>query len=471
MILRQYSDVVAPGIAMSRSNIALFVSAGMLAPKKRDHALARRQLYLNYGALSLATQLHRAGLETKLVHGAHENPNEFLDRLASKRLVPSSFPILLSIQSFYALRWAKAFCHALKIFDPLAKIIVGGRWVTSPDPEWLGHQIPEADRIVCGLAEGTINELVGLSQVSTNRGIPNIPLNHQLIENFQQFQPSLEVSRGCGMGCHFCEERSIPLSHLKTPHTLADELALLRDQYGSDDIHPYLQSSYFLPNPRWAEKLREEIDRRNLQIQWRTETRVDSLKTTTVEHLAAAGLKVLDLGLESASPRQILAMGKSRHPDRYLNAASQLLHDCKINNIHVKVNILLYAGETDLTLSESTAWLDAHAHTIKGVSVGPVIVFGPPKQACGVLADLVRQGANPVDSTSANSDGITALHLSKSIDDNEAETISLNLSRRYMNKDDYFDLKKFSYYPRNYVRSNFDADVAISPSDRLPFSL
>jgi hypothetical protein len=39
---------------MALDAAVVFVSAGMFEPKKRDHALARRQLYLNYGALSLA---------------------------------------------------------------------------------------------------------------------------------------------------------------------------------------------------------------------------------------------------------------------------------------------------------------------------------------------------------------------------------------------------------------------------------
>jgi hypothetical protein len=51
-----------------------------------------------------------------------------------------------------------------------------------------------------------------------------------------------------------------------------------------------------------------------------------------------------------------------------------------------------------------------------------------------------------------------------------AEAISLSLSRRYMTKDDYFDLKSFSYYPRGYSRIEFDADVAASDHAILPFS-
>ena len=47
----------------------LFVSAGMLSPKKGDHMLTRQQRYLNYGALSLATTLDTMGISTLLVHG------------------------------------------------------------------------------------------------------------------------------------------------------------------------------------------------------------------------------------------------------------------------------------------------------------------------------------------------------------------------------------------------------------------
>ena len=51
----------------------------MLAPKKRDNLLARRQLYLNYGALSLATKLSIAGYDTILVHGEHQPPANILE--------------------------------------------------------------------------------------------------------------------------------------------------------------------------------------------------------------------------------------------------------------------------------------------------------------------------------------------------------------------------------------------------------
>ena len=242
-------------------------------------------------------------------------------------------------------------------------------------------------------------------------------------------------------------------------------------QYDGGDIHPYFQSSLFLPSPRWASSLREEAERRNLNIQWRCETRADAMLPETVEHLAAAGLKVIDLGLEAASPRQILAMGKSKNVDRYLRSASNLLAACKANGIWVKANVLLYAGETAQTIDETRAWLDQHSDAIKGVSVGPVVVFGPPRHSRPMLEELTRSGARAVEETASEQRGITSIHLSHEIDCDAAETIALDLSKRYMDEDAYFDLKAFSYYPRQYRRADFDSDVLASDAKSLPFRL
>lgn len=456
---------------MSRSGTVLFVSAGMLRPKKRDHPLARRQLYLNYGALTLASQLSRSGQPAVLAHGMHEEPSGFLGALVASGLLPSVHPVMLSLPSFYAVPWAQVFCRKLKATFPDARIVVGGRWVTNPDPEWLRRKLPEVDDIVCGLGETQINGLVGLQGHITAPGpLPDFSLDHRLVQGFQAFQPSIEASRGCNMGCAFCEERAIPLTKLKPAAQLADHMQEVAAQYDGETIHPYLQSSFFLPSPRWAEALREEVTTRGLTTLWRTETRVDAMRPATVEHLAAAGLKVIDLGLETASPRQILAMQKSRKPDQYLRLASDLLNACQANGVWVKVNVLMYAGETAETFAETRAWLEEHAGAIKGVSVGPVLVYGPPKQAGPLLDEMAEQGARPVDPDQAEAEGISQLHLSSTFDAEAAEAASLELSREHMTADDYFDLKAFSYYPRTYDRTDFDADVAGTDRTLLPFT-
>lgn len=456
---------------MKRSNTVVFVSAGMLSPKKRDHMLARRQLYLNYGALSLATILDAMGTETLLVHGEHGEPVDVLGMLLDRGVFPSRLPMMLSIPSFYALRWAQTFCRLVRGVDPDAKIIVGGRWVVGPDPGWLHAKLPEANLLVPGLTEPLIASL--LTSVPDLRRLPaptpDLVLNHPLVSGFERYQPSIEASRGCGMGCAFCEERDIPLEKMRAPQQIANTLSAVARQYGGSVIRPYFQSSMFAPNVNWGTGLANEIRAVGLNVQWRTESRVDALTPETIACLAEAGMKVLDLGLETASPTQILNMRKSPDPDRYLERASTLLRACSDHGIAAKVNVLLYVGETNKTFEETRSFLDEHKGSIAGVSVGPVVAYGPPKTADILLQEWSRSGATPVDPSSANDNGISMVHLSHDFDAKSAEAASLELSRRYMDADAYFELKSFSYYPRDYTRADFDRDIAASEASQLPF--
>jgi hypothetical protein len=428
-------------------------------------------LYLNYGALSLATILDLKGYEVSLVHGEHSSPEKLFRQLVDCGRFPSIYPLMLSIPSFYALTWAQSFCKLAKDFDPLCRIVVGGRWVVGPDPDWVKGVLQEADVFAPGLSESVIESLLTKNPVlsRTAEPTPGFTLNHHLIDDFHKYQPSIEASRGCGMGCAFCEERDIKVDKLKDGAKLAESMAQVQAQYRGGEIHPYLQSSMFLPNERWANDFAKHAD--HLGIPWRTETRVDVITAKTVEHLARAGLRVLDLGLESASPRQILAMGKARDPNRYLRSASELLEACRANGVKAKVNILLYAGETRSTLDETTAWLDARRNTIAGISVGPVLAYGPPKTANILIKGWRELGARPIDDRSAELSGVTPIHLSPDFPAEATEEASLALSRLFMDEDSYFALKSFSYYPRDYGRNDFDKDVAASDSAVLPFAV
>lgn len=443
----------------------------MLSPKKRDHMLARRQLYLNYGALSLASILDATGTTTLLVHGEHSEPADVLRMLLEKSVFPSKFPLMLSIPSFYALPWAMLFCRLVRSADPDVKIIVGGRWVVGPDPDWLRKKMPEADLFIPGLAEPIIASL--LTEAPDMRSLPSptpdFVLNHPLVSGFERYQPSIEASRGCGMGCAFCEERDIRLEKLRSPAQITNALIAVSKQYGGGEIRPYFQSSMFVPSEKWGVGLAKSIREADLDVSWRTESRVDALMPGTIASLAAAGMKVLDLGLETASPTQILNMRKSPNPERYLDRASQLLKACSEHGIAAKVNVLLYAGETSKTLDETRSFLDEHKESIAGVSVGPVVAYGPPRTANILLDEWSKSGAFPVDSNSADETGISAIHLSSDFDAKSAENASLELSRRYMDANAYFNLKSFSYYPRDYTRANFEIDISDSDILQLPF--
>lgn len=452
------------------------VAAGQTQTKKFDNAISRRHRYLNYGLLSLATVLARSGCDPVVIHGHFDPPGETLGLAENLGLADSRFPVLVSVPSFYAVGWAREFIQLAKARHRGLRVLVGGRWVVDGDPARLCHLIPEADQIIGGLGEAAIAAAVGLghgvhwepqARHLREPGIAPPVLDYRLLHNRHLYQPSVEVARGCGMGCSFCQERDSPLQPLKAAQTLVSELrqTLVRDHLL--EMTPYLETSMFVPTASWAASLKQELERNELAVRWRTEGRVDNIQPELIPSLAQAGMKVLDLGLESASPTQLIRMRKTRSPSKYLDRATRLLQACARHDIRVKVNLLLYAGENDDTVAETLNWLDSRKEMIYGVSVGPVIAFGWPESVSGYLAELQQFGATAHHSPCP---GVVHLNLSPEIDHESAKGLARAIGRRYMSASHYYRLKSFSYFARDYSFEAFLVDALSAPQD-LSFHL
>lgn len=450
----------------------LCISAGLLAPKKNDHPIARRHMYLNYGLLGLASILEEHGYQPFVAHGRFEEPSVFISRLSRLGLVEKHIPVLFSLPSSLAISWAREAMSALRSLVPDITIIVGGRWVIADDPKWIGKKLPLASTFVEGMAEGQIVGLVGrVFNLPTNGVSTNLSpaLNYRLLEDWHLYHPSIEVSRGCGQGCSFCAEASVPLAEMKDPRQVAYELDGYRKLKGDTDFHAYFEASLFRPSSSWANSFQKEMQNRSLLVPWRTESRVDSWNSDLLESLRKSGLSVLDLGLESASPKQLFAMKKSSKPDLYLKRASQLLRSCYEEGIWTKVNVMLFPGETFETLNETRDWLNDHSKYIKGVSVGPTVLYRYGQATQRLKSDFEALGASLVDRDALDRDGYAYLNLSKEIDHGLATQLSADIARECMTARDYFDLKSFSYLPPNYSWDDFKRDICLVPADCLPF--
>lgn len=436
------------------------ISAGQLSTKKANNRVNRRNQYLNYGLLSLASVLKRSGLQPVVIHGHFSAPSETLKTGLSYGLAESNLPVLMSIPSFYAVAWAKEFIVEAKALFPSIRFFVGGRWVIGNRPDLLKELLPEADQIIPGLADDCIVELVTGSKVQTqmSRGQSNLlSLDYTLLHERTLYQPSIEIARGCGMGCSFCQEKDEKLQPLKSPDILLEELrsTLVDDEL--TEMTPYFETSMFVPNKRWIEILNAKFDQAGMTVKWRTEGRVDTIKPELIRSLAASGLQVLDLGLESASPTQLLRMNKTRHPEKYLERASGLLLACAENKVLVKINILLFAGENDETIAQTLDWLEEHREIIYGVSASPVIIFGWQDNADAYLQTLAQYGATR---DHAPCSGVTHVNLSDRINFADSLALARLISRRFMPAKHYYKLKSFSYFPRTYKFNDFLLDVA-----------
>jgi len=209
----------------------------MLNAKKWDNQFAKKHYYLNYGLLSIATKMKAFGYEPIQVHGNFAKPEETFCQLVQLGIEKTNYPLFLSITSFFAVPWAKRFCEILKKQLPGIKLVVGGRWVVNNREHWIAKEIPQIDLIVSGLAEGIVNKLFARNTYlcAERPAILKIPylnksesflvdwLDYSLLHEPEKFHPSIEISRGCGMGCTFCEEGTFKLTKMKSPALISKQ--------------------------------------------------------------------------------------------------------------------------------------------------------------------------------------------------------------------------------------------------------
>ena len=438
----------------------LCVAAGQFLTRKKDNPVARKNLYLNYGLLSVASHLKRMGLDACQVQGNFDSPEKTLEKCVRLGLINGK-PIFLSIPTFYALDWARCFVRLLKREVKGQRFVIGGRWTIGGRPERLREFLDEGDVVVQGLGEHQLMkicaETLGMKGVGNEKYIFNeCGIDYSILHERELYQPSIEIARGCGMGCSFCQEKDEPLSNLKPAELLLKEMArtVIRDDLVP--MTPYLEASVFMPGRRWVGELCDTMSRFPVQTEWRTEARVDSMNPDLLEDLFACGMRVLDIGLESADQLQLARMNKTKNPDIYLKRASLLLRRAKEVGVLVKVNVLLFAGESMQSVSRTTEWLDAHRDCIAGISAGPVVCYGWPEDSASYVRKLSEFGAKP----SRNQKVMGAIHmdLSPDMDYDRALEVSKNISDHFMTPEMNYYLKSFSYFPRNYTREQFMED-------------
>jgi radical SAM superfamily enzyme YgiQ (UPF0313 family) len=459
----------------------LFVSAGLKEPKKTGNPFSKYHSYLNYGLLGLASILHYKGYNPRVYHGRFHDPKYFSKFVIENSGFFPAYPLFISLPSVFAMEWAKEFIDNFKAFYPGTKVIVGGRWVVGNDGKWIRYFLPNVDLVVYGTAENRIENLlnpkawysientdISLSQTSEPRVLEYPAYKYELMYDFEDFHPSIEVSRGCGLKCDFCLEKDEPLQKIKSPINILKEVNCIQNTFRNNAVTPYFESSFFRPSVRWANQLSNEYCKNNHSFKWRSETRIDSMPEDILNLLAVAGLKVLDIGLESASVNQLRLMNKSIKPEIYLQKASRFLKVCKSLGIWAKVNVLLYAGENEDTVSETIGWLNNHKDCIKGVSVSPLIVYGRCSETQSYLTKLKEYGAEPVDKDFFLK-GYARMNLSKNMSYEASEEYRILISKLFMSHEDYFDLKSFSYLPPSFTRTQFEQVCLESDASKLPF--
>lgn len=440
----------------NKEDVIVMIAAGMLKKKKEFMNSNFESMYLNYGLLGLATILYDKGYKNvKMFQGDYKHPLAVFEELKECNIEVSNihFPVFVSVPSFFSVQWAADFIKELKRLNKNISVILGGRWVVDRNKEWIKQHIPEVDFISCGCPDEIIDKLLYKGNWTKYNKIVSAKsnfkhFNYSLLHDFLKYQPQIEVSRGCPMGCEFCLEKNYNICSMKEPEEVIEEIHETIEQYGTPDLNFYFEATMFNPTVEWAEKFCRFYQEKDMKFHWRFESRVDTLNIDAMRILSNAGLKVIDLGLESASVKQLLRMNKSTNPQVYLEKASILIKELNLVNIWVKLNILLYLGENKQTIEETMQWLDEHSKYIKGVSVNPFIFYLDGKNTEKYVERIIELTGIEADLELLHEQGYLNVDLSEEITFAVAKDYSNYIASRYMSEDDFIDLKRICYLRR-----------------------
>lgn len=447
--------------------------------KHPANPLAVSQRFLNFGALSLASYLSRHGWSTLVLDEYALAPTtELIDELNS--LFGGGRPLMVGVSSIsaYSANRTQHLLRKLASHWPGVPRLIGGQHFVGYWERGFVECMPEADVLVSGEAEAAICDLLNAfhhgkdllslqpsdmptnvfwqASQTVNRGSrpasTRLPLDdlisvdYSLYPGSERLFPSVEFSRGCPYSCVFCangaENR---LGYRRASSAgVGKEVLRLTERRAERPVQFYLQASNFSTTIEEAASLAKSLTDTRGAAHWRTEIRVDGVQAGALSILAAAGLKVLDLGLESASGRMLAIMRKTNNPEAYLKCAGEALREATEAGIFTKVNYLIHPGDTPDTVQESWDWLKSHSHSISGISAGVALEYpGTPLSAN--LARYESEFGTKRIQHPLSRWGVNFLQPSAALSLAEADALATTISQSMQTRAAFAKSKSFGY--------------------------
>jgi len=312
------------------------------------------------GLASLAASLKERGHEVELLdmQGSLMDTPELERRIAVAR--PGLVGVTAMTPTFpQALRAA----HVARTTAPGAPVVLGGVHPTL-DPEGvLQHEHVdfvirgEGEHPLADLADAlesrrTLEDIEGLCRREAGttvvkpraRPVPNLdvlpPADYgafpieRYVEHFAHLRGlrgiSMIISRGCPFQCTFCAVHQTMSRKWRTrsPSRVVNQIVALKERWGLEGI--WFKDSIFNLSREWTAEFCRLLIERKVEIMWQALTRIDLIREDELRLMVEAGLRQLDLGIESGSPRTLHKLRKGIDVD-------QIREKVKLAKRHVKV--------------------------------------------------------------------------------------------------------------------------------------
>ena len=254
-----------------------------------------------------------------------------------------------------------------------AYVIFGGQHTTFLDKDTLEH-IPWIDVIIRGEAEETIVEVLQRWQQGKNlKGVNGVSyMDHgkfvrnpdrEFMEIMNQPMPAYDLfptaqykyygimgTRGCPYNCNFCGSPQFWKRKLRTrdPVKVVDEIEYLIKTYGNKVVH--MKDDVFTADKVWARIVMEEIERRNLNIEWECLTRVNLVDKDILALMKRTGCRLIEYGIETGNEQLMKTISKGIVKTMVVNSI-KLTKEAGINL--GTFFMIGHPGETKETLEET----------------------------------------------------------------------------------------------------------------------
>ena len=376
-----------------------------------------------------------------------------------------------------------------KQFSLGAFLIVGGQDHVGKMPRVTLAENPALDGVAVGEGESVIlavaqelnagrrpRDCAGLitrddSVVGAAATVTDPPaLQYSLCNGFEQLPASVEFARGCPFACNFCVSAGSALRR-RSPGALVEQIRHAIVEYGEPNLPLYLEAPIFVASRQYLVAFREALRLADIAPEWRAETRVDTISPSDAGLLWDCGMRVVDLGLETASPQMLSLMRKTRDPRGYLSSASALIAALSRAGIFVKVNILFYPGETPSTVAETQRFLAVHRRHIGAVAAYPLLMYPGIEGEATIRGILAEHGGSFVRDPEWTRCHLTPLNVSRHYRHADLLEVAHSLEQEFQDVEGYFYQRRFGYFSPRVTFDEFLESVSRLGADLFPFGI
>ena len=446
----------------------------------------------NYGLMAVGSVAAQRGYEVSVF-----DPRVDCSAAAIPGDYESSFASLASSQEWDLIGFSciSGFSYpTLAIWTGIAKesslgafLIAGGQDHVGKMPRITLAENPALDGVAVGEGESVIlavaqelsegrrpRDCAGLitrddSVLGAAARVTDLPaLQYSLCNGFERLPASVEFARGCPFACNFCVSAGSVLRR-RSPGDLVEQIRHAVVEYGQSDLPLYLEAPIFVASRRYLVAFREALRMADIAPEWRAETRVDTINPSDAGLLWDCGMRVVDLGLETASPQMLSLMRKTRDPRKYLSNASALIAALSSVGIFVKVNVLFFPGETPSTIAETRNFLLRHRAHIGAVAAYPLLLYPGIEGEARIRSILAEHGGSLVRDPDWTRRHLTPVNVSRHYGHADLLEVAHSLEQEFQDMEGYFYQRRFGYFSPRVNFDEFLESVSRLGPDLFPF--